>query len=360
MTREEAIKVASEMYGWLKTDRERDALETLIPELAESEDDRIRKELVDLVKRHVLPEDKQLVPGGHTTMEEAITYLEKQKEQKSGEIRVVYPNNPKRKEIGFYYSKKEVCWEDMPIEVRMHDYDYYFRDGMDYYPFKPDDEQKSAEWDKLQEEFRNINEAFEAGKKEVVAHPEKYGLCKPVEWNEEEEEMLDIVLAMVDCSTVVPHSGGQLHPSESYKKDISEWLKSLRPQQKDNKCISPKEGDIVVNKYGEISVFENWGHHPDGGSFNDKTYFFAKCTLKGDYYNDCDCHPESEGLRYATPEEIRKIVPYLLQSLRPSWKPSEEQMKALESARLMYVHGLEREDIAVVLESLYEQLKKLM
>ena len=39
-------------------------------------------------------------------------------------------------------------------------------------------EEKPAEWDKLQEDFRNINEAFEDGKKEVIEHPEKYGLQK--------------------------------------------------------------------------------------------------------------------------------------------------------------------------------------
>jgi hypothetical protein len=49
MTREEAIKVASETYGWLKTDREREALETLIPELAEKEDERVEKLITDSV-----------------------------------------------------------------------------------------------------------------------------------------------------------------------------------------------------------------------------------------------------------------------------------------------------------------------
>lgn len=49
MTREEAIKIASETYGWLKTDREREALETLIPELAESEDERVEKLITDSV-----------------------------------------------------------------------------------------------------------------------------------------------------------------------------------------------------------------------------------------------------------------------------------------------------------------------
>jgi hypothetical protein len=138
-----------------------------------------------------------------------------------------------------------------------------------------------------------------------LARDNRYKENRMVEWSEDDKKMLLSIINAFRNGTV--STIGQ-----------KQWLKSLperfnlQPMQKDNKCISPKEGDIVVNKYGEISVFENWGHHPDGGSFNDDSYFFAKCTLAGDYYDDFDCHPESEGLRYATPEEIRKIVPYLL------------------------------------------------
>ena len=55
-------------------------------------------------------------------------------------------------------------------------------------------EQKPVEWDELQAEFRSINEAFEDGKKEVIAHPEKYDLCKPAEWSEEDEEIFNNII----------------------------------------------------------------------------------------------------------------------------------------------------------------------
>lgn len=36
-----------------------------------------------------------------------------------------------------------------------------------------------------------------------------------------------------------------------------------------------KPGDILYDKaYNRIGIFENFGHHPDGGSFNDKTYCY--------------------------------------------------------------------------------------
>ena len=68
------------MYGWLKTDREREALETLIPELSESNDERIRKYLIEELKAaKSVGELKFIIP--QPTREECIAYLEKQKEE---------------------------------------------------------------------------------------------------------------------------------------------------------------------------------------------------------------------------------------------------------------------------------------
>ena len=76
MDREEAIKVASEMYGWLKTDREKEALETLIPELKESEDERIRQGLIRLMT--VAGVEAYLVSSTGIKKETYLAYLEKQ------------------------------------------------------------------------------------------------------------------------------------------------------------------------------------------------------------------------------------------------------------------------------------------
>lgn len=71
MERKEAIKIVRNIY---QTDAEKEALETLIPELAENEDERIRKKLIEIIgyfrSRGI---DQQLC-------EEFIAYLEKQKE----------------------------------------------------------------------------------------------------------------------------------------------------------------------------------------------------------------------------------------------------------------------------------------
>jgi len=99
--------------------------------------------------------------------------------------------------------------------------------------------QKSAEWDKLQEVFRNINEAFEDGKKEVVEHPKKYGLCKPTEWSEEDERMLSRCIKSIETSK-------QFADSDTFKvakdKEIN-WLRALAEKMGFHKC---KIGEIVT------------------------------------------------------------------------------------------------------------------
>ena len=70
MTREEAIKVVRNIY---QTDAEKEALETLIPELRESEDERIIKTLQEYVK------NRNWNLGG-PTQDEVLAWLERQKE----------------------------------------------------------------------------------------------------------------------------------------------------------------------------------------------------------------------------------------------------------------------------------------
>lgn len=73
MTRKEAIKI---LMGYSYTPQERAAMEVLIPELAESEDERIRKALIYLVTtigEYYLPKLE--------VRNKMLAYLEKQKEQ---------------------------------------------------------------------------------------------------------------------------------------------------------------------------------------------------------------------------------------------------------------------------------------
>jgi hypothetical protein len=91
MTREEAIEMVRKSWPISRNKDLRKALETLIPELAESEDERIRKALIELVG---------LVPDymfGEIKPNKFIAYLEKQKEQKP--ISFNEPYNPDDYEV---------------------------------------------------------------------------------------------------------------------------------------------------------------------------------------------------------------------------------------------------------------------
>ena len=83
MTREEAIKVA---YGIPVTKAQHEALQLLIPELRENEDERIRKKILAEYKERLTIESvayKNPECNKETVdyLEKAIAYLEKQKEQ---------------------------------------------------------------------------------------------------------------------------------------------------------------------------------------------------------------------------------------------------------------------------------------
>ena len=349
MTREEAISIVRNIY---QTDSEKEALGTLIPELKESEDERIRNEILVYIgaKKDI----------GLETHNRWCSYLEKQKEEIPYTDFVIKPhkgddNNPYdmraseaqeyavNRGFGIPFIDGEVYvderhmiqtigniirWADehpkeqkprkFKLGDKVHWYDNdtnvititgfrddaYLTDSA-YGPilfcdednwekieqkpaeWSPTKEQmvalswaangmldndspsagdikaelrslhndlqsksiKSGEWDNLQLEFRNINEAFEDGKKEVLAHPEKYGLCKPAEckatingepiptenqsvdiplakWSDEDEDFIDMLI--LHFNYLIDKGGESVETYKSYIKK----LKSLRPQPK--------------------------------------------------------------------------------------------------------------------------------
>lgn len=76
MTREEAIEV----YNGLINTKIKEAFEFFAPELRESEDERIRKVLLNLVSNDKANGYTQFYEEGGITCDDAIAYLEKQKE----------------------------------------------------------------------------------------------------------------------------------------------------------------------------------------------------------------------------------------------------------------------------------------
>lgn len=143
MTRKEAINTVRNIY---QTDKEKEALEILIPELAESEDERIRKELIGYLTHRAevtgfIDEDKDC--------KRWIAYLEKQKEQKP-----------------IFKKGDKVIWDDEEFNILDVNETEYNVGGYRV-PFSRQNElhpiwQKSAEWS--EEEKKHLYNAIEAVK----------------------------------------------------------------------------------------------------------------------------------------------------------------------------------------------------
>lgn len=174
-------------------------------------------------------------------------------------------------------------------------------------------EQKPEEWDELQAEFRNINEAFEGGKKEVVAHPERYGLCKPAEWSKNDTVFLNEITDFFENKTTRLQ-----HDIDMY----AHWLKSL-PERFN---LQPRQ---------------EWSEDDE--------------KMLSDLRNTLGCLMNTGAITFKT----KKKFSNWLKSLRPSWKPSEEQMKVLYGI-LVGCRGTWGKDTVTTMESLYQDLKKLM
>ena len=310
MKREKLIK---RIKSWHLSHDDMAALAEVIPELRESEEERIRKIITDSVFYQY---------GAGVEYKDVLDYLDKLEKQKYNRMQPIYDNQES------FESALDKAWksynESGARTVDSCEDDYTecahakgFREGF-LFGLVKQKEQKSAEWDELQTEFRSINEAFEDGKKEVIEHPEKYGLQKPAEWSED------------TIRKAVKEVGLTQHQIDWFKNNVfppkPEW--SEEDEDMLNSCISSIE-EAKENRYAYRET--------DGDTSYDHEISWLK-SLRPQYHGD------------VTMTEAYKMGKEAGEASH--WKPSEEQMDALEAATVRYQ--------STGLESLYEELKKLM
>lgn len=301
MKREEAIEVIKELQP---NDRLREALRTLIPELSESKDERIRKWLIEMVEEFRKLNPTNAEHNGNCS--EAIAYLERQKEQiviKQNIIDSIRANTQPdwdfstipnlHKEINRFFGEKFILPHTENTIITISD---VIRCAYHFYKFGQQ-EQKSSECLKAERDgwYVCIKDYYRGGSKR--------------------SSVGDLVQAKGGM-----HIMGEEDISEWFRKAYYEEVRDTfehneKPEEwrdKDKKIINEISNIIVAN---------------------------AKDGYLGGYF---------------APDLVMK-----LQSLHPQplWKPSEEQMKFLKRI----VNGY---DITcrgqVELESLYKCLKKLM
>lgn len=349
MTREEAINIVRDIYH---TDTELEALEVLIPELAESEDERIRKELIETI--NCMKEDHQVFLS-EQQIERYLAYLEKQKEQK-----------PILKfKVG---DKVHLEGDDVNIvTITGIEKDRYLTNNA-YVPVLFRDENI---WERIEQK------------------PRKFKLGDKVHWWYDDDTNVVTITGFRDDAYLTDSAYGPILFS-----DEDNWERiEQKPEEKPInwteltwKDINELEG-IINNVHYEFrngigqesfgkEVLEKFREYK-GDEYLDEIE--QKPTEWSDYKDKinvpyCSSEPEwseEDGKQIAQIERIVKNAgcAKMLQekihnwfdSLRPSWKPSEEEIGALNYA---YCELFKRKDIGHSilgsLQKLCDDLKKLI
>ena len=272
---------------------------TIFPQIRESEDDRIRKELIEFIKwsvdRHFMRQDFHQAKRPS----EWIAYLEKQKYDR---MKPIYDARES------FESALEKAWND-------------YHNGYENV-------------DKLEDGY--VECAHAKGFREGYL----FGLEKQKEQNGEDEEYTDFTIyrplknekGKYEC---IPYSFYGSLTSFSEDKDLIDFLHT---------CFYTKE------------ECEEWiKQQEEQKSVKDKIIEDTISYLNGGM---CFCNSMEE-LKYRSnlAYRLKSLRPVSKESLQPHWKPSEEQMNALLHA--MSKVSPATEDSAI-LTDLYEQLKKLM
>ena len=83
--------------------------------------------------------------------------------------------------------------------------------------------EKISEYTTVEKDMDEYNKSFECGKQRVLKYPEDFGLCEKPVWSEEDEKMLDAIIADIQFTQKAhTHEVNQV----VYEREI-DWLKSL-------------------------------------------------------------------------------------------------------------------------------------
>ena len=153
------------------------------------------------------------------------------------------------------------------------------------------------------------------GQNLIMANSPQLKEQKPVEWSEEDEWMKESIISTLMANMQFTYQHDPLGQAD-HKKKIT-WLKSLSLKKRLDDVDK-----LCSNKWNE----------EDEACLNQLICFCEHCMVQD--------------------SEVKKCTKWL-KSLRPNWKPSEEQMKALKDALETY-KGFEEYD---AMESLYNDLQ---
>jgi len=369
----EMIKAMTNIGGVAKVDD----IQYLFPELKESEDERIRLFICDLITR---------IFWGITwdfSKKDCLAYLEKQKPR---DYRELYEEVAKSEWFKENYEGKSLG-EEQPTEIPKEPHYTKRNELFDKCVKNCDPKVMKEVSDKIDEMLQKEQKPAENGGKELLYVSNKsYNIGfrdgkreaeqKTAKWSEEDEKIIESINMVFDMC-----AAKNIATEETTLYKLRAWLKSLRPQPIQVK-ESYKDGFQTARHVAASAFMEYCNKNRPNGKMclsNGECEDIENAFSVGDWakieryihkYHWKPSEQEKGALRTAihvlTEERNFPKAAEQLQAIldafdgkesRKDWKPTEEQMDALKS-KLPIIKGTGN-NVDSILESLYEQLKKL-
>lgn len=385
----------------------RQVMESIFPELKESEDERIRKELLEEIE-FIIPHDDEtdseglILPSYHARIDRYKSYLERQKEQKP--VKCIDFDNEFENQVshliasvlngeheyseGFVkyavqsllgYAQNElkpVEWSEKSREIQEPSYDELQRHQDELHDFKVFAAKQAREHHiSFVHDFEWDNFCAE-----LLSYFKKKGQ-EPAEWSYPygENETVDKLIAIAECLEM----DGDCLFNGYTGTECGKFLRDLARKQIGCKSAEWSEEDetrlkvikeelerfIMFNSYGtplsvdDIDWLKNLPERfnlppKQEWSEEDETHRFHLVGL----LEEVQKWAEQDGMHHLCIARCEESLSWL-KSLRPQlhWKPSKEQMKQLENAMMLPEFGpmVTTKKQYPALETLYNDLKKL-
>ena len=301
-------------------------VEDIFPELAESDDERIREEMVRYFT--------EMKKGGSAALpyDDCIAYLERQKKQKPADEAEKFFDSVESYNQGFVAGQKKMK-EDIEkgFGISEHSLDYLAGRYAGYAAARQ--EQEPAEWSEEDEEI--LNEMLDHCNTENATWYNWLKSLRPQPkqvWTEEDDRICHLIMA--NLSESARHA--ITLPMETVN-DFNNWLRTLQYMPPVFTDWNEEDQTLLSDALGCVTMVQELKKR---GKLKN---FHISCSY----------------------DELRSWVRSLKSRPRkqPSWKPSEEQMEAFKD----YIEDFQAKAEAAVggwnnfdvMIELYEQLKKL-
>lgn len=245
MTKEEAIK---RIKAWNLDSDDMEVLSAVIPELAESEEEDTRKELIRFL----------LYRACHSLNEETgrkfIAYLEKQKEQKPAEWSEE-DDRIRRNLMSLLYNMRN----NRITEGTFQKYYPWLTTLPERFNLQP-----KQEWSGEDKKFiKHCADVLDEQGEPIVRVTLRISPSQPEqEWSEEDEYKVDVICRLIERATIIPRCGDDdtgIPPTrlnDKYKGELKAFVESFRERPTKSDTWKPSEEQMGALYYAYCELFK--------------------------------------------------------------------------------------------------------